>query len=233
MRRSLRWPRSSSNNHLRNIHPSLPAFTPPKAIRIFALLLATISSGFAQAAFFAPVREAIISVPDQKLVVMEGKKKLATFPVSTSKFGLGDRHNSWSTPMGSLRVAKKIGDRIRPGGVFRRRQPTGEILQPNAPGRDPIVTRILWLTGNEPTNRNAYERCIYIHGTTEEKLIGKPVSFGCLRMKSKDIIVLYDMLSVGSQVTILPQKVTKALDTVTMAKLQPARAGAVPMLNRK
>ena len=199
--------------------------------KILAFLLLTTIGAVAQSAFFLPVREAIVSVPDQKIVVMEGTRKLATFPVSTSKFGTGDRRNSWSTPMGSLRVAQKIGDHVPPGGVFRRRQVTGEILQPNAPGRDPIVTRILWLTGNEPNNRNAYERCIYIHGTTEEKFIGKPASFGCIRMKSKDVIVLYEMLSVGSQITIVPEKVGKAVESFAMAKLQPMQMGAVSISN--
>ncbi|HEX8372206.1 MAG TPA: L,D-transpeptidase [Chthoniobacterales bacterium] len=198
-------------------------------IRISLLLLITTLSAAAQSAFFAPIREAVVSVPDQKMVVMEGTKKVATFPISTSRFGVGDRHNSWSTPSGTMRVAKKIGDRVPPGAVFRRRQPTGEILPPNAPGRDPIVTRILWLSGTEPGNQNAFERCIYIHGTTEEKMIGKPVSFGCIRMKSKDVIVLYEMLSVGSRVSVVNENVKKALNTVAMAKLQPMHMRAVPL----
>jgi len=209
---------------------------PPRFIRGIQALLFIFSALGAngQSAFFAPIREAIISVPDQKLVVMEGGKKIATFPVSTSKFGLGDRRNSWSTPIGTLRVAQKIGDRIPPGAVFRKRRPTGEILQPNAPGRDPIVTRILWLSGTENGNRNAYERCIYIHGTTEEKMIGKPASFGCIRMKSRDVIVLYEMLSVGSNVSIVTEKVRKAVSSVAFAKLRPiAQMGATTMVAPK
>lgn len=173
-----------------------------------------------------PQREAFVSVADQKLVVMENGKKIATFPVSTSKFGIGDRRNSWTTPIGSMHVAKKIGDRVPSGTVFRRRTPTREILQPNAPGRDPIVTRILWLDGNEPDNRNAYSRFIYIHGTPEERNIGKPASFGCIRMKSADVIALYDMLSVGSRVTVVREKVKKALTMVAMARLQAPKAYA-------
>ena len=95
------------------------------------------------------------------------------------------------------------------------------------------MTRILWLSGNEPANRNAYERCIYIHGTTEEKLIGKPVSFGCIRMKSKDVIVLYDMLSVGSSVSVVKENVQKAVSIVSMAKLHPIPVGAVSISSRK
>lgn len=202
-----------------------------QGFKVLLLTLAMTVGATAQPAFFFPVREAIVSVPDQKIVVMEGTKKLATFSVSTSKFGIGDKPNSWSTPLGSLRVAQKIGERIPPGSVFRRRQPTGEILQPNAQGRDPIVTRILWLSGNESSNKNAYERCIYIHGTTEEKMIGKPASFGCIRMKSKDVIVLFDMLSVGSQVTIVQENVRKAVNSFSVAKLQTTQSGGVSLPN--
>lgn len=196
-------------------------------IRVLLFLIASAWTALGQA-FFAPVRDAIVSVPDQKLVVMEGTRKIATFSVSTSKFGLGDKRNSWSTPLGTHRVAQKIGDRQPAGTVFRRRQPTGEIIQPNAPGRDPIVSRILWLAGEEPHNRNAFERCIYIHGTSEEKMIGKPASFGCIRMRSRDVIVLYEMLSVGSRVTIVTDNVRKAMNTYTMAKLQPAAPAKLP-----
>ena len=200
-----------------------------QGLKVLLITLVMTVGATGQSAFFSPVREAIVSVPDQKIVVMEGTRKLATFPVSTSKFGIGDKPNSWSTPLGSLRVAQKIGERIPPGSVFKRRQPTGEILQPNARGRDPIVTRILWLSGNESSNKNAYERCIYIHGTTEESLIGKPASFGCVRMKSKDIIVLFDMLSVGSQISIVQENVRKAISSYAMAKLQPMQVGAVSL----
>lgn len=180
-----------------------------------------------QPAVLIPQREAFVSVAEQKLVVMENGKKIAAFPVSTSKFGLGDQHGSWTTPLGVMHVARKIGDRMPAGTVFRRRVPTREILQPNAPGRDPIVSRILWLDGNEPDNRNAYGRFIYIHGTAEERNIGKPASFGCIRMKSADVIALYDMLSVGSRVTVVREKVKKALTMAAMARLQPPKTYAV------
>ena len=197
-------------------------------IRVLLLLFVSTLTAFGQAAFFAPVRDAIVSIPEQKMVVMEGTRKIATFPVSTSKFGIGDRRNSWSTPLGVHRVAQKIGDRAPAGTVFRRRIPTGEIIQPNAPGRDPIVSRILWLAGEEPGNRNAFERCIYIHGTAEEKMIGKPASYGCIRMRSRDVIVLYEMLSVGSRVSIVTDNVRKAMNTYTMAKLQPVAPAKLP-----
>ncbi len=89
------------------------------------------------------------------------------------------------------------------GMVFKDRKPTGEILCPNTPGRDPIVTRILWLKGTESQNRNAYARYIYIHGTPEEKNLGKPKSYGCIRMSSADVAQLYERVGRGARVEII------------------------------
>lgn len=152
---------------------------------------------------------AIISVRDQKLMLVENNERVAVYPVSTSKFGLGDRWGSMATPLGWLQVAEKIGDHAPTGAVFHKRRFTGEILQPNAPGRDPIVTRIIWLRGLEPSNANAFNRCIYIHGTAEERTIGKPSSFGCVRMCSKDVTEVYSQLPVGSVVRIIPDSLPK------------------------
>lgn len=85
---------------------------------------------------------------------------------------------------------------------FKDRVPTGEIVPVNAPGRDPIVTRILWLRGREERNRNAFDRYIYIHGTPEERKLGEPASYGCIRMRSRDIVWLYDTVGVGARVEI-------------------------------
>ena len=82
------------------------------------------------------------------------------------------------------------------------RAATGEVLAPNAPGRDPIVTRVIWLSGMEPQNKNAYGRCIYIHGTPEERHLGKPSSYGCIRMRSKDVVDVYKLVRVGTHITI-------------------------------
>lgn len=197
------------------------------SLRIFLALIVTAVGAYSQALYQPPTRQAFVSVADQKMVILENGKKIATFGVSTSKFGEGDKRGSWATPLGTLHVAKKIGDRVPAGTVFRRRQPTGEILQPNAPGRDPIVSRILWLQGDEETNKNAFERCIYIHGTAEERYIGRRASFGCIRMKSSDVIALYDMLQVGSKVVIVPDKVRKAMTDLALARLQPQTYAAV------
>src|SRR5438094_8746114 len=144
--------------------------------------------------------EILISTKDQQMAVMEKGAIVSRFKVSTSKFGLGDDLGSYKTPLGSMFVCNKIGEDLPPGAVIKGRCFTGEILKPNAPGRDPIVSRVLWLHGTQPQNRHAYDRCIYIHGTAEEKNVGKPVSFGCIRMRSKDVIALYELVRIGARV---------------------------------
>jgi len=152
----------------------------------------------------------IISVRDQKLMLLENGAKVATYPVSTSKFGLGDFLGRMTTPLGYLMVAQKIGDNAPTGAVFHNRRFTGEILAPNAPGRDPVITRIIWLRGLEAQNARAFYRCIYIHGTPEEKTIGRPASYGCIRMKSGDIAALYNHVPLGALVQIISDRLPKA-----------------------
>jgi len=144
----------------------------------------------------------VISSADQRMVVFDRNEVVAEYPVSTSKFGLGDQPGSYRTPVGEMRVKKKIGHGAPSGAVFKSRQLTGEILPVDAPGRDPIVTRILWLEGREPSNRNAFSRYIYIHGTPEERNIGLPVSYGCIRMRSSDVIELFDRVGKGARVVV-------------------------------
>ncbi len=145
----------------------------------------------------------IISVKDQKMLLVEKGKPVKTYPVSTSKFGLGNQRGSMRTPLGKMAVARKIGKGARSGTVFKSRKRTGEVLKPNSPGRDPIVSRIIWLSGKQAHNRNTYSRYIYIHGTPVERHIGYPASYGCIRMKSRDVIALYRRLGVGSKVRII------------------------------
>ncbi|MEY2507825.1 MAG: hypothetical protein QOH01_2154 [Verrucomicrobiota bacterium] len=151
----------------------------------------------------------IISVKEQKLMLMGNGARLATYPISTSKFGLGDDWGHMTTPLGFLQVAEKIGDHAPVGAVFRNRRFTGEILKPNAPGRDPVITRIIWLKGLQPENAHAFSRCIYIHGTPEERTIGRPASYGCIRMKSRDVAELYAQLPIGALVEIVNDKLPK------------------------
>ena len=167
----------------------------------------------------------IVSVPDQKLMLVDNGASTGVYPVSTSKFGLGDNWGSMATPLGMLQVAQKIGDRAPVGAVFHNRRFTGEVLKPNAPGRDPIVTRIIWLRGLEASNAHAYNRGIYIHGTPQEKNIGRPASYGCIRMKSSDVTQLYAQLPVGAIVQITSDHLPK-LSRASAGTLVSARPSA-------
>jgi hypothetical protein len=157
----------------------------------------------------------VVSVHDQKLALLTKGNLVAMYPVSTSKFGLSDRPGSFGTPLGELEIADKIGDGAPPGTVFKDRRRTGEVVGVNAPGRDPIVTRIIWLRGREGQNANAFRRDIYIHGTPEERNIGRPASYGCIRMRSVDIINLYSQVGPGAQVSILTSPLTAVIPELT------------------
>jgi lipoprotein-anchoring transpeptidase ErfK/SrfK len=150
-----------------------------------------------------------ISVADQMMEVVQNGKAIARYPVSTSKYGLGDQWHSYRTPLGQFSVAQKIGDGVPKGGKFCQRRFTGEvfdlehydpILHPSE--YDSILTRIIWLRGLEQQNSNAYARGIYIHGTNQEHLVGRPVSYGCIRMRNEDVLSLYKLLPEGANVSI-------------------------------
>src|SRR5246127_213380 len=168
----------------------------PTCLLLFTMLIASCAAPDTQ-------HQIVISTREQKLALLDRGNLMAIYPVSTSKFGLGDWRGSRYTPLGHLEIAEKIGDNAPPGAVFKDRRRTGEIVRPDSPGRDPIVTRILWLRGLEPQNANAFARDIYIHGTPEERLIGAPASYGCIRMRSSDIINLYGIVGVGAAVTVV------------------------------
>jgi len=138
------------------------------------------------------------------MVLLNDGKPIKTYRISTSKFGLGDKPRSNRTPLGKMKIARKIGCGEPTGAVFKSRRPTGEVLKPNAPGRDPIVSRILWLKGTERRNRNAFHRYIYIHGTPEIYRLGTPASYGCIRMGLKDVVDLYDRVGNGADVFVIP-----------------------------
>ncbi|BCX49432.1 hypothetical protein HAHE_33400 [Haloferula helveola] len=145
----------------------------------------------------------LVSVRDQQMLLVRDGKPLKSYTVSTSKFGLGSQSGSNRTPLGRMEVARKVGDGAPKGMVFKSRRATGEVLKPNAPGRDPIVSRILWLTGKESHNRNTFGRCIYIHGTPEEWRLGRPASYGCIRMGMRDVIDLYNRVGEGAEVRVI------------------------------
>lgn len=188
------------------------------AVAVLAVAVALVSCSKPDYQPTAVVKDGVVvSVRDQKMAVLRQGKVVKTYPVSTSKFGLGDRKGSCRTPLGAHRIAAKIGTGQPKGMVFKSRKPTGECVAPNSPGRDPIVTRIMWLEGLESRNRNAHSRLIYIHGTAEERTIGTPASYGCIRMKSKDVYEAFNLVRTGDPVVIERCSINaslKALETV-------------------
>ena len=190
-----------------------------------AILLVALALVFSSCTTKDTQHRILVSVADQSLELYRNETLLGRYPISTSRFGLGDRPGSLATPLGRMEVARLIGAGAPLGSVFKNRRETGEILRPNAPGRDPIVTRIIWLKGLQPQNRNAFTRCIYIHGTPEERNIGHPASYGCVRMRSTDILAIFGAIGVGASVDIIPGSLP---DTPQM----PAKPPANPGVNR-
>ena len=175
---------------------------------LLAILLSLQAFILLQGASAAGETSVVVSVPEQKLYVFdENGRKVASYRVSTSKFGLGDYRSSYTTPVGQLAIDSKIGHGAEPGSVFHHCRRTGEICPPNAPGRDPIVTRILRLRGLEQQNAQALSRGIFIHGTPDERHIGRPASFGCIRMKSRDVVELFEQVRTGTRVEITTERV--------------------------
>src|SRR6266536_5981921 len=154
--------------------------------------------------------EIVVSIPDQTLALLDGDRVRARYRVSTSKFGNGDNVGSYRTPLGTLFVSGKFGDRLPVGTVIKNRAP-GEVIAVDAPNRDAIISRVIWLRGMERQNSAAHDRCIYIHGTPEERHIGKPFSFGCIRMRSRDVVALYDSVHIGMHVTISEKPIDELL----------------------
>jgi len=175
-----------------------------RAVASCVLILVSLGGSAALAALLSA--DMIVSVPDQVLALVDRGKLIARYSISTSKFGTGDSAASFRTPLGTLFVSAKIGDRLPSGTVIKNRIPTGEMVGVDAPGRDAIVSRVIWLRGMEAQNQKARDRCIYIHGTPEERRIGNPASFGCIRMRSRDIIDLYDRVHIGTHVVITLRK---------------------------
>jgi lipoprotein-anchoring transpeptidase ErfK/SrfK len=174
----------------------------PRGIASLGFVLALVSLGGSAGDATPLSADMIVSVPDQVLALVDRGKLMARYSISTSKFGTGDSAASYRTPLGTLFVSAKIGGKLPAGAVIKNRIPTGEIVAVDAPGRDPIVSRVIWLRGMEAQNQKARDRCIYIHGTPEECRIGMPTSFGCIRMRSRDIIDLYDRIHIGTHVLV-------------------------------
>lgn len=152
-----------------------------------------------------------VDVSRQRLRQVDATGKARSYPVSTSKFGLGEQSGSFKTPRGRHEIRAKIGAGAPPGAVFVGRRVTGEIyseaLALAHPERDWILTRILWLSGLEPGRNRLGEvdtmrRYIYIHGMPDTEPCGTPGSIGCIRMRNDDIVDFFDRVDIGAVVTI-------------------------------
>jgi lipoprotein-anchoring transpeptidase ErfK/SrfK len=152
-----------------------------------------------------------ISIPEQSLKLFDDEREVRRYSVSTSRNGPGERQGSFCTPRGEHIVRAKIGAGQPARTVFINRRPTGEIWTPELaerfPGRDWILTRVLWLSGCEPgRNRlgdvDTMRRYIYIHGSPDAVEMGKPGSIGCIRMRNRDVAELFERVPAGTQVSI-------------------------------
>jgi L,D-transpeptidase YbiS len=142
-----------------------------------------------------------ISVRDQRLDLLSGEKVLLSYPVSTSRFGLGSEEGSLKTPLGKFKIGEKIGHGLPVGTVFRSRIPLAP-EEVTLATDDQVLSRILWLDGLEEHNANTRDRFIYIHGTNHEDKIGQAASHGCIRMKNADLVALFDQVPLGTEVWI-------------------------------
>lgn len=152
-----------------------------------------------------------IDLGRQSLTLFTHEQAPRCWQVSTALKGAGEKRGSEQTPRGRHVIRARIGAGLPPGAVLVGRRATGEIwseaLHQANPGRDWILTRILWLSGLEPGRNRRGEvdtmrRFIYIHGTPEEATLGKPGSHGCIRMRNADVIELFDQAPVGTEVLI-------------------------------
>lgn len=159
----------------------------------------------------AGLPQALVSISDQTIYLVRRFHLLASYPISTSRFGTGTIWHSYRTPLGVHCVAQKIGaaSSLLTRFKARRRQGKAKLNPlPTISSEDAVCTRILWLDGLENRyNRNGFldslRRCIYIHGTIDEKRIGRPSSLGCIRMRNTDVCRVFDLLENNSLVCIL------------------------------
>jgi len=152
-----------------------------------------------------------VNIYEQTLRLFNGDNLVRQYPVSTARNGPGELMDSECTPRGAHIVSEKIGEGYEQNTVFVSRKATGELYTPELytqfPGRDWILTRILWLSGTEPgcnqgSNVDSHDRFIYIHGSPDEVEMGKPGSRGCIRMRNKDVIELFEQVTDGTPVHI-------------------------------
>src|SRR5438067_8319731 len=142
-----------------------------------------------------------VSIRDQRLTLTRDGEEVCSYPISSSRFGIGTEEGSMKTPLGSFRIAEKIGDGAAPGTIFKSRVPLGP-GDPLPDTEDFVTTRILWLDGLDQDNANTRDRFIYIHGTKHEDKIGIPDSHGCVRMRNGDVAELFKLVDEGTHVII-------------------------------
>ena len=143
-----------------------------------------------------------VSIDHQTLDLLRNDQLLRSWPVSTGSRGNGTREGSFRTPTGRFRIAEKFGHDEPIHTRFDARVPVG--TWDGSQAGDAILTRILWLDGLEESNQNTKSRYIYIHGTNREDCLGRPASHGCIRMANADVMELFDLVPVGTPVTIQP-----------------------------
>lgn len=159
----------------------------------------------------------VISVHDQRMTLLKGPTPVAQYLISTAKNGVGEAVDSGRTPRGRHAIAEKIGAGIPISTVFEDLQPSNELIAVNTPGRWPVVTRILRLRGIEEKNQNTFERLIYLHGSPVENLLGTAASGGCIRMRSEEIVDLFERVEVGTEISIFEEPMTMALGLVALS----------------
>ncbi len=143
-----------------------------------------------------------VSIGTQRLHLYDGQRLVRSWDCSTSKFGLGSMEGSNKTPLGSFIVKEKHGEAAECGTIFKSRQPVGLWTPGMETKSDLVLTRILWLHGTEPQNANTFQRYIYIHGTNNENGVGRPLSHGCVRLRNREVIELFDLVPAGTPVWI-------------------------------
>src|SRR5260370_35390473 len=149
-----------------------------------------------------------VSVRDQRLILTRDGEELRSYPISTSRFGIGTEEGSLKTPLGRFRIAEKIGDGAAPGTIFKARVALGpDDRLPDT--EDFITSRILWLDGLEEENANTRDRFIYIRGKKHENEIGTPAIHGCIRMRNADAIKLFELVYETTQAVSPEQRLRR------------------------
>ncbi|MES2439529.1 MAG: HAD-IB family phosphatase [Verrucomicrobiota bacterium] len=152
----------------------------------------------------SPTRCLEVSIDDQTLTVLHDGRSIRRFDISTATKGMGFVTDSYRTPTGRFRISEKIGDGEPSGTIFKKRIPVGRWQSEQPADGDLVLSRILRLEGLDPENANSMERFIYIHGTNHEDKLGHPASQGCVRLANAEMIELFDLVDVGTEMVIRP-----------------------------